>query len=68
MSDSGPPMDYNPVLFPPLVSKNVPKDSWKVPQRCRHLNLPLRCTLEPNSVTAKATLHLAEWLEDALRS
>ena len=34
MSDSGPPTDYDPVPFPPLVSKNVPKDSWKVPQHC----------------------------------
>ncbi len=52
--DSNPPTVYDPAPFPPLVSKHALNDSWKVPQHCRHLPLPLRCTLEPNSIAAKA--------------
>jgi hypothetical protein len=57
--DSDPPTVYDPAPFPPLVSKHAPDNSWKVPQCCPHLPLPLRCTLEPNSIAAKAAWTMA---------
>jgi len=40
--------------YPPIVSKDAPQDAWKVPPRCRHLHLPLRCTPLPHHTAAKA--------------
>jgi hypothetical protein len=43
-----------PAPYPPLVSKHIPHDLWKVPQHCQHLHLPLRCTLQSNPLATKA--------------
>jgi hypothetical protein len=55
-ADDDAPHDNIPdtAQYPPLVSKDTHTTSWKVPSRCRHLHLPLRCTTVPNPITARA--------------
>lgn len=55
-ADDDAPQDDLPgaAQYPPIVSKDAPESSWKVPSRCRHLHLPLRCTALPHPLAARA--------------
>jgi hypothetical protein len=53
--DDAPPVDQpSTALYPPLVSKDVPTPSWKVPPCCCHLPLPLQCTPLARPIAARA--------------
>ncbi len=53
--DDAPPVTQpDAAPYPPLVTKGASIASWKVPPRCRHLPLPLRCTPLPRPIAARA--------------
>ena len=64
VSEIGPADTFTNVLYPLSLHMMEDKLKWEVPVRLLQLPLPLRCTAQPNSVTAAAACTFLPPAED----